>query len=309
MSLRIRLSLALASVLFVTAESGAATVTVSGQVFSIAGGFNNFWASSTVSPVTSSAASGGTPDSAAAAGRSRFGDLGVSAGAQATALGVAGPFGFATSLVQASSRDLLTVSGMSSGYIGFDVWLVNGRLHLEGLSIPMSTAIEASAGYTLGTSQGAFSFAFGLVGDTVGAVPIPLPPSVHLPNSTSTADVFIGGGGIDWSFAVYSRIFLPFDGPLDLHQDLSGTVRCQSMDPAAPCLGSVNFYDSALIGGATIYDASFNPVPGAILTSESGYDYALPLAEASPVPEPSSLLLVGPPVPTIRETDGLGGLV
>jgi hypothetical protein len=85
-----------------------------------------------------------------------------------------------------------------------------------------------------------------------------------------------------------SSVLIPFTtSSFQLTTALISTASCH-----APCQASSNFGDTALIGGYRILDSSMNPIPGASLTSESGYDYTTPPGPAAAdAPEPGSAIL------------------
>src|SRR5207247_8047963 len=85
-----------------------------------------------------------------------------------------------------------------------------------------------------------------------------------------------------------ATILLPFTtSSFDFHASLSAIARCD-----APCSAKADLGNTALIGGYRILDASMNVIPGATLTSDSGYDYITPPGSAdSGVPEPGSVVL------------------
>jgi hypothetical protein len=84
-------------------------------------------------------------------------------------------------------------------------------------------------------------------------------------------------------------ILLPFTtSSFEFFTRLTTQVSCD-----APCSAKADFGHTTLIGGYQILDSSGSVIPGATLTSESGYDYTTPPAAAAPVgaPEPGSALL------------------
>jgi len=200
-----------------------------------------------------------------------FGDIG-------TLATVAGEFGLGYpgrpyASAYAEARDTLFVSGVPntfSGYLAFDI-LGFGSMGVN--SLPDGGPV-ARLSYRL---VGALS---------VDSYLSPFERNTTIGDYQSTSS-FPG------PFSDYSnRVFLPFRGQAaTLVQQLFADANCTSN--MGRCYAGSQFGGSFHIGGAAVYDSSFNLMAGQTITSDSGYDYTQPVSLPDQVPEPSTLLLLG----------------
>jgi hypothetical protein len=92
-----------------------------------------------------------------------------------------------------------------------------------------------------------------------------------------------------YSATLAGTFMIPFTaGYVDLTQEFASNWLCEAQE-GNPCSLSGDFLHTAAVGGALVLDLEGNPISGATITSESGFDYSRALA--SPVPEPASSLL------------------
>jgi len=101
--------------------------------------------------------------------------------------------------------------------------------------------------------------------------------------------ITVNGGKVDGCPVRYDAtgtVLLPFSSSgFSLNTSLQTAGRC--VFAYAGCDFTADFNDTALLGGAVIYDANGNVVQGATIVSQSGYDYTQPIP-VSAVPEPAT---------------------
>lgn len=99
---------------------------------------------------------------------------------------------------------------------------------------------------------------------------------------SSTVSYTLLGGKISSN----GQVFFPFSGGgMNLFTGVTTSISCND-HLAGGCVGGADFLNTGEIGGAQVLDANGNVIPGATITSASGYNYAAPLG--ANVPEPSS---------------------
>jgi hypothetical protein len=170
--------------------------------------------------------------------------------------------------LSAFSDDSLTIGGVSSGTLQLS-YLVDGTLTYDGSNLNNAVFAE----FVL--NQGALVDYAGLnaSGSTVE-------------NGSLTPD---GSLANTWDYSASGTVDLAIvNGEVSLGSQLEGYVSCTS---GLSCTQSVNFLNTALLGGAVVLDSNGNVVQGATITSQSGHDYTQPLTPG-PVPEPASWLLL-----------------
>jgi len=179
----------------------------------------------------------------------------------------------------------IVIHGASSGFLRLNIalhgWvnkssgpedLARGSLNLTTLTAG-GGAITSSSGIGMNWSPGASPgvvVSQGGLFDSLGAALGIVPDS----------------GG--YTFQGQGTVLIPFNtGNFDLFFTLNTIVACRTA-----CSATSDFGNTALIDGATILDAQMAVIPGAFLTSDSGYGY---LAASGPpagdVPEPASAIL------------------
>jgi len=113
-------------------------------------------------------------------------------------------------------------------------------------------------------------------------------------------DALWANGGLIFSGAVsdgliesYVAADIPYSsGNIPLQLEFSAGYQC---GPATDwygneqCIADIDFSHSFTVLGAQLFDDSMNPVPDAVLVSNSGFDYQAGFV----APEPTSLILVG----------------
>ena len=82
------------------------------------------------------------------------------------------------------------------------------------------------------------------------------------------------------------------DGYVGLQATFSAFAECDS-SYGGDCLALSNFSETAMFGDAVVLDSSGNIVPGATVTSQSGYDYTQALVEGTPEPGTLGMVVVG----------------
>jgi hypothetical protein len=225
------------------------------------------------------------PDSThvvAFAGETSFGHL---AAASAVATNAVVGYDFFSSSMIAGFTDTVTINGASSGFLSLD-FTFHGAVHKQSVNGSTATGnllvqTHNSAGdvtYSSGgialdwfdTDPPAFAFQ---AGGTIS--------SLHTATSLAPVNGSFEGQAI-------GQVLIPFSiASFDLSVGLTTVAFCH-----APCTTSSDFSNTALIGGYHILDNSLNPIPGATLTSESGYDYVTPPGSAvAAAPEPGLTLL------------------
>jgi hypothetical protein len=185
-------------------------------------------------------------------------------------------------------NDTVTIHGASSGFLSLDFGLhgVLARSETSGANTTgdFSFFVTDLAGNT--THSGLVCMTW-----DAGSAPILCAPGLAgllspLQSSMTITPDNLGG-------AVYqgnASILIPFtSSSFGLAAQLTAQVGC-----TAPCSASADLGHTALIGSYQILDSNLNPITGATLTSESGYDYITPPAGAAApgVPEPASAFLV-----------------
>jgi hypothetical protein len=184
--------------------------------------------------------------------------------------------------------DTLTFTGISSGFVGLN-YSFDGTLTYGG-GANTGGADGILAEYLLGSSEGGLGNSVVAVGDVAN-------------DATSTSGTQLGYGSTmnlvftpdpnnagEWDYSATGTAMIPFEsGALYLQSFIYVSGSCDS--DYGSCASSANFLHTALIGDATIYNSSGNPVPGATFVSQSGYDYTQPLQQTN-TPEPSTFVLV-----------------
>lgn len=183
--------------------------------------------------------------------------------------------------------DSITIHGATSGYLSLDL-SVHGEMS-KGSGSDDSTL----ANFTVTTRNSA-----GLQTNTAGIGMRWLgtnPPSVF-PGTTDLLTnlrnaITISGSTDGFIFQGQGTVLIPFSEALfDLVFGLSTSAACHMA-----CTAISDFSNTALIGGVKILDASMVEIPGAFLTSQSGFDYKTLGSPGSPgadVPEPASVTLL-----------------
>lgn len=163
------------------------------------------------------------------------------------------------------SSDNLTVGGVSSGILRLQ-YRFDGSMQLTG-SGAINTNSWVQAGFSL---AGVSAASFG--------------------NGTSVESVTIGGTLTETSPGNWNYLAEGFanlviaSGRVLLTQELFGIANCYA-GPNQSCTASLDFLNSAIVGGAVVYDSSGNVVQNATVDGQSGYDYTRALP--SLVPEPA----------------------
>ena len=89
-----------------------------------------------------------------------------------------------------------------------------------------------------------------------------------------------------------AAILIPYTGTsAAVNQSIVGSYRCDA-GRLESCAATGFFENTFQLGGAVVLDASGNPVSGATVTSQTGYDYSQQLA-LSAAPEPGGFVLAG----------------
>ena len=170
----------------------------------------------------------------------------------------------------AVSSDGLTIGGVSNGTLRLQYVLEGTLTDFGGNNSNNLAAFSFQLGNNvLGSAQAA-----GGGGSSFGGSLTP--DSSH----SNTWDYF-ASGTVDVAIS---------NGFASIFQELFGHANCSS-GQGQSCTESVNFLNTALIGGAVVLDSNGNVVQGATITSGSGHDYTQPLTPAA-VPEPASWLLL-----------------
>jgi hypothetical protein len=186
-----------------------------------------------------------------------------------------------------SYDDAITIHGASSGFLSFDVSLHADLSHTNGDGniasgnfFILTESLDQSQVLTF--AQECLSW---VNTGQPGYCAAQLGPLAPLKSATSITPDGTGGA----NYQGQATIFIPFSlSSFDLHLSLSSTVFCHAV-----CSESSDLSHTALIGGVKILDSSMAVIPGAFLTSDSGYDYVTPPgASTSTVPEPGPLVLV-----------------
>ena len=199
--------------------------------------------------------------------------------------GTKDPASYFSSGFGVSFYDSIAIHGVSSGFLRLNIslhgWVnkssgpedqAGGTFNLKTLTagggavtsssgIGMNWLPEASPGVVV--SQGGL---FDSLGAALDIVPV--------------------SGG--YAFQGQGTVLIPFNSSnFDLFFTLNTSAACRTA-----CSATSDFGNTALIDGATILDAQMAVIPGAFLTSDSGYGY---LAASGPpagnVPEPESAIL------------------
>ena len=219
--------------------------------------------------------------------RAAFGNLGLAfsgnAFCQDPACGTERAYG---SVDVVRSIDTLTIVGATTGFLKLDI-LVEGTFGASGNAF-------STFWYVLGFSHPSISYsepisaAYGDYPGGTGSDLRVLP--IITGNLSAQAPPAIGP---NWEGLLSGSVFLPFtSGSISVVQTLAGQWDCRATIDA-PCSTFADFYNSAKVGGAAVYDSNFNLVDGATLSSQSGFDYttALDAGGSTAVPEPSTLAL------------------
>lgn len=78
---------------------------------------------------------------------------------------------------------------------------------------------------------------------------------------------------------------------VEVEMFLESFISC-SVANGDTCSADADFSDTVMVTGLSVLDANFNPVPGAVVTAESGINYN----DIQSTPEPSTLFLLGVPL-------------
>jgi hypothetical protein len=183
--------------------------------------------------------------------------------------------------------DTLTISGASSGFLSLDIGLhgVLSRSDTTGANSQGELNIFAMDSGGNVSASGAICMFW-----EAGSAPILCGPGLVGVASTLFSAMSITPDGLGgWVFQGDARVLLPFTGgELGFSAQLTTLVGCK-----APCSASADLGHTALFGGYQILDSAGHLIPGATLTSESGYDYVTPPSgDAAAVPEPATSGLI-----------------
>lgn len=217
--------------------------------------------------------SGGRYSNFSYAARAGFGNLGfqyqMEAACNVEGCGVESVDGY----IRVGSYDPLFIVGAQSGILAIDILF-------EG---------TASGNY----SGDDFAWLYYYIGNlnalaTYSQITLGLQyPSVILQNNYGSTVAYQPVGPLH----VFSgTAHIPFsNSETTLNQVMGGQWYCTAGEI---CSFDFNFFNSARVGNARILDETGTfVIPGATITSESGYDYTQPIADTS-VPEPGSLIAV-----------------
>jgi len=199
--------------------------------------------------------------------------------------GTKDPASYFSSGFGVSFYDSIAIHGASSGFLRLNI-------SLHG-SVNKSSGPEDQAGGTFNLQTftaggGAITSSSGIgMNWSPGASPGVVVSQGGLFDSLGAALGIVPNSG-GYTFQGQGTVLIPFNaGNFDLFFTLNTTAACRTA-----CLATSDFGNTALIDGATILDAQMAVIPGAFLTSDSGYGY---LAASGPpagdVPEPASAIL------------------
>lgn len=176
------------------------------------------------------------------------------------------------------------VFNVDSGFLKLDA-LFDGSFSPPDRSNQMASFFTV-AGNGLVSYNAAIIFSdssFQVFGHDSGSMQLPQPDLIF-DNTTNT-----------YSTTMAASFYAFFTGgALDLVQHLRGQWACSTGTSNLSCSFTGDFLNTAAIGGALVVDAQGNPIPGATITSQSGFDYTRSLSTPaeSTVPEPSTMLLM-----------------
>ncbi|MGB3315693.1 MAG: hypothetical protein WBB85_14895 [Albidovulum sp.] len=206
---------------------------------------------------------GGLSESISAAARASYGDLGVSGSVSISGNSLASSGFFGRALFGASFSDVLTF-GVSAGSISIPVDIAGNIINFIS---------QAAAQITFGVSLGSTTvYAISAVATDLG------PSSAQVTGSTGITNVLI-----------------PFTGgQLRLDAGIAGSVSCMNGGGSFSCSSAADFFNSARLLAATVFDTSGNQILNPSITSESGFDYLAGVSphQPAPIPVPASALML-----------------
>jgi len=183
-----------------------------------------------------------------------------------------------------SFYDSIAIHGASSGFLRLDI-------SLHG-SVDKSSGPDDQAGGTFNLQTftaggGAITSSSGIgMNWSPGASPGVVVSQGGLFDGLGAALGIVPDSG-GYTFQGQGTILIPFNANnFDLFFTLNTSTACRTA-----CSATSDFGNTALIDGATILDAQMTVIPGAFLTSDSGYGYLAASGPAGDVPEPESGIL------------------
>ncbi len=191
-----------------------------------------------------------------------------------------------TSSVTMSVFDVLHINGPASGFLSFEM-LLEGSLDLQA-QVPGNQS--ADIGFVLKNNLASQIASLTLACRASGCtatenISAPATGTFNGPQATPAP--------VTNAVSNSATIVVPYsNGTFGFQQQLFWNIYCLG-NTNSGCSVNLDFLHSALLGGVQVLDSNLNAVSGAIITSDSGFDYAAPLSSTAAVPEPGTLVLMG----------------
>jgi hypothetical protein len=200
----------------------------------------------------------------------------------------------ASGTAEAYSTDALSAAGVQNGYLQLNLLFDGtfGGTHtigsLFGLALDLQLNSANGAIVDLATGEGIY----GPVDTPYAQTTYPSAATGPPLAVTLVADRLVPG---QWDYTASGTIWLPIvAGSTSLSEALLASWNCTgSYYENGACTAGADFINSAMVGGAVVLDSNGNVVPGATVTSESGFNYNDPIPSGAATPEPASLALFG----------------